>query len=613
LAIVKYCKLLTVVCLALVCVFVQSAKATDYYIAPNGSSTGTGTINSPWSISSGLQKTSVVKGGDTIWLRGGTYGTGGSLVYSATVKGSSSTAPVIIRQYPGEHARVNAAISARGSYVWFWGFELTNTSTDRNVVDINTERPRGLLIGTSSTGVKVINMVIHDVGRAGVGGGTNNFEIYGTLLWGNGIYDTTGLRGDATYLNLWQATPSATAVNALRDNIAFRNFYAGFKMYTEWSDVYVEGYDLEGNVSFDNGARGNTGGQSNFLVRSEASGKPIKRLKVINNFSYRVSDSTNPYSAEFGCKPGSGIQCDDAVIRDNYFVTGSTTLGAMKVQNWKNLQVSNNTVVGSTKLLAWYRDFAPTSVTWDSDHYYRGSSAPFSLGSGTYTFSGWQNASSADRSGSYSSTRPTGVKTIVRKNVYEPGERANIIVYNWDLKSSVSVDLSTSGLASGTAYEVMDAQNYFGAPVATGVYSSTTPTVNVPMNLTQVTPLVGAVTHLTNKHTAPEFAVFVLRKRSGGTALVDSNPPMTSITSPPSGATVSGSVTVTASATDDKGVSRVEFYADGASSPFATDSSAPYTATWNASGLTGTHTLQTKAYDATGNVAVSNITTATVK
>ncbi|HWR36961.1 MAG TPA: hypothetical protein VN622_13955 [Clostridia bacterium] len=527
-------------CLALG-LMVQPAHAADYYISPDGKPGGTGTIDSPWDIVTGLRKTGTVKSGDTVWLRGGTYGTGGPLVYSCTLSGGPS-APVVIREQRGEHAKVNGTINVSGSYIWLWGFELTNSSPQRTVVNIDNERPRGILIAAASVGVKVINMVIHDVGRAGIAGGGNNFEIYGSLFWGNGIYDgKVGPRGDATYLNLWHRSPDAGATNVVRDNIAFRNFYSGFKVYTEWPDVYIDGYELEGNVSFDNGARANGSHEhGNFIVNSAIGGTPIKRLKVIGNYTYRTPESTNPYNSEFGCTPGSGIQCEDAAIRDNYFVAGTTNVGAFKVQNWKHVETVDNTAVanGNGALAEWVQEFKPAFVQWNNNHYYGGSGTPFttatsqpdklsqwafalpvkSKGKGPaprrLDFAKWKKEASADASGVYDSNRPTGIKTVVRKNLYEPGDRANIIIFNWDKKKSVTVDLTAAGLAQGSSFEILDAQNYFGSPVATGVFRSSSPTVMLPMNLTAVSELVGNVDHLTNKHTGPEFAVFILRKRA---------------------------------------------------------------------------------------------------
>jgi subtilisin family serine protease len=84
----------------------------------------------------------------------------------------------------------------------------------------------------------------------------------------------------------------------------------------------------------------------------------------------------------------------------------------------------------------------------------------------------------------------------------------------------------------------------------------------------------------------------------------DSTPPTTSITSPSSGATVSGTVSVSANASDNVGVSRVELLVDG--SLAGTDTSSPYAISWNTTTAgNGGHTLQTRAYDAAGNVGFS--------
>jgi len=84
----------------------------------------------------------------------------------------------------------------------------------------------------------------------------------------------------------------------------------------------------------------------------------------------------------------------------------------------------------------------------------------------------------------------------------------------------------------------------------------------------------------------------------------DTTPPTTSITSPTAGATVSGTVSVSATAADNVGVSRVELLVDG--SLAGTDTSSPYAIGWNTTtAANGAHSLQTRAYDAAGNVGSS--------
>jgi len=92
---------------------------------------------------------------------------------------------------------------------------------------------------------------------------------------------------------------------------------------------------------------------------------------------------------------------------------------------------------------------------------------------------------------------------------------------------------------------------------------------------------------------------------------VDNTVPSTSITAPAGGATVSGTTTVTASATDNIGVTRVEFYLDGALQSTATAS--PYSWSWNTTtSANGSHSLTSKAYDAVGGVGTSAAVSVTV-
>jgi len=87
--------------------------------------------------------------------------------------------------------------------------------------------------------------------------------------------------------------------------------------------------------------------------------------------------------------------------------------------------------------------------------------------------------------------------------------------------------------------------------------------------------------------------------------------PTVSLTSPANNATVSGTVAITASAADNVGVSKVEYYKNNVL--LAAGNVAPYSSNWNtASESNGTHTITAKAYDATGNIGQSSAVTVTV-
>jgi hypothetical protein len=91
----------------------------------------------------------------------------------------------------------------------------------------------------------------------------------------------------------------------------------------------------------------------------------------------------------------------------------------------------------------------------------------------------------------------------------------------------------------------------------------------------------------------------------------DTTAPTVSITAPANGATVSGTVSVTASASDNVGVTKVEFYLDGVLK--STDTTSPYSWSWDTTtAANGTHSLTSKAYDAANNVGTSAAVSVTV-
>src|SRR6185436_10626676 len=75
---------------------------------------------------------------------------------------------------------------------------------------------------------------------------------------------------------------------------------------------------------------------------------------------------------------------------------------------------------------------------------------------------------------------------------------------------------------------------------------------------------------------------------------------------------VSGTVNVTANATDDVGVAGVQFLLDG-NNLSAEDVTAPYLVSWNTTTITnGNHTLTARARDAAGNMTTSTAVTVNV-
>ena len=478
----------SVVLISLLFVSVCAAPlhAAEHYVSPTGA--GDGSRAQPWNLATAFNHPPSLQPGDTIWLRGGTYGNGRSTIFKCNLQGTQQK-PIIVRQYPGERAIINGGIEngARCTWVWWWGFEITNTSPDRKVQE--SQRPGGINLRTR--GHKLINLVIHNTGHPAIGfwndigdGG----EIYGTIIFGTGLYDLSDrrfpegwTRGNGIYAQNQDGT------RLISDVISFRNFTDGMKVYTEGG--YANGYTLEGNVSFDN---------ADFNIFATAMKFPMERLRVVNNFTWREPEDDR-HSIQIGYYPKQR----DATILDNYFAGGAGEVLAIK--NMSTLNVKGNTIIGVGPLTNWVAG-DPGSMVWDNNVYRTSSTNAYKIGEAVKTFSEWQQMTGFD-SNSKQIGLPTENYVAVRPNKYEPG-RANIIVYNWEDQPSVSVDLRPSRLQMGGSFEIRDAQNFFGPPVLTGTWNGTP--IEIPMNLTEVAPIYGNVTHFKNKHTSSMFNVFVL-------------------------------------------------------------------------------------------------------
>lgn len=83
-----------------------SADAAVYYVATNGTSSGTGSSSSPWDLNTALRSggnpASTIQPGDIVWIRGGTYP--GIFVNN---NNGSSVAKITFRNVPGEKPKVD--------------------------------------------------------------------------------------------------------------------------------------------------------------------------------------------------------------------------------------------------------------------------------------------------------------------------------------------------------------------------------------------------------------------------------------------------------------------------------------------------------------------------
>jgi len=457
-----------------------AGRALDFFVSPTGSPSGDGSFTKPWDLATALAGPAEVTPGSTIWLRGGMY------TNAADPRGFASTlmgtpdAPIVVRQYPGERATVTNILFVTGAYTWFWGFELTNPAPQQGVMHgVHLKGP----------GTKVINLVIHDATDDGIfiGPEAVGAEVNGSIVYNNGRTDnlTHGIY-----------CKSQTGTLLLRDNIVFDNWASGFHCYAN-DGPFIQNIVLEGNVAFNNYVWGVPWDQD-ILVGGVF---PASGITVNENYTYRTNNA-NTLTADIG---SDVVTNQDLVCTNNYFAGGWWRVGA-----WARATVTGNTLYNfTTGGMVWSLG-SDSDQRWSNNTFFGDPSAIVWRHDTTdvTTFDGWRTQNGFADPGTYAGSAPMENKIFVRPNQYEAG-RANIIVYNWAQQSAVSVDVSGI-LKRGDRYVVQNAEDFYGPPIASGIYKGQP--LELPMaSITPPSP-VGVVTAQPAPVTGPTFNVFVLMK-----------------------------------------------------------------------------------------------------
>lgn len=403
----------------------------------------------------------------------------------------------------------------------------------------------GGIIVQNCTGVKLINLVVHDT-STGIFANESaiGLEIYGVIVFNNGFVDWSRGHGQGFYL-----ANEPAQQKKIRNVISFNGFSDAMKAYT--SSGKAQNFLFEHVIAF------NPGVSSTFPGNHGAGGSDIPA-------NYRDS-------AIFVGANGTFKNTDNVLIHDSYLYQSFNTEGALLWTGYfKNvgslgLEVTNSRIMGGSKPFSvayktltvtgnkfYAQAAAPAgngkvlvqadldngySGTWNNNTYYDltpdypfpVASFPFILtvggapkqacvGGGVIKFTdpncapngGFKQHTGFDAGSTSVRAAPTGTEAFPIKNEYDPTS-AHVAIFNWALNSTVTVDPNANGtiLSPGDIYAIYAAENYLGSAIQTGTYtgspiafSMAAGTVATPIGLSWVAP-----------STRPQFGAYVIRKQ----------------------------------------------------------------------------------------------------
>ena len=431
-----------------------------WYVASNGGSGTAGTSTSPWSLTYALAGAGGrIRPGDTVWVRGGTY-----KAYEWTqpkVSGTSS-APIIFRAYPSERATISSEgmFTIDGSDTWWWGLEFTfkdwTTRTSSEAGSHPTAIPGPLsTVYVTGSRIRIINCLVHDTGDGiAVQDGATAVELTGNLVWYTGWQGPDRPHGHAFYLQNAGASPIT-----VRDNLAWDSFDIGAQAYGG-GGVLIRNMRFDGNAFWGNATLGNQSA-SQVILGGDGDGQD---LTFTNNVVYDTQSLVG--AMRFGYN--TGVQYYRYTISDNWFIGGGPT---MRIWNLNQSSFTNNVTWNPRCSDGCRMDFLGNRSGWSwsgNTHYGNAGAIDWSYNNSNKTWTDWKTSTGLGGGDTYAAS-PSGQKILVRASPYEKG-RANVVVLSLSGAGTASVDL-TGVLQPGQAFEVRNAQNYYGSPVVTGTYS----------------------------------------------------------------------------------------------------------------------------------------------
>lgn len=468
-----------------------------YYASPSGSGS-TCTEESPCTIATALGGSSPAGAGDTIWLRDGTYGTGGGYTVTSTVSGASGNT-LKVRRYPGETPMVDGTIDHSGSYVEFRDFQIRNSSATRTGT-VNDRGP-GIDLDASGTGNRVIRVFFRDTGHPGIGywSQESNSALYGNIIRAVGLSMDTDLgvpRGSGIYAQNQTGNPE------VYNNISYWNITRGGKAYAEGG--YVNGFRWHDNTAFSNGP----GEHDIFLANNGPNDGTDNQI-----YDNRTYDDLS--ASRGGLRVGYGNNdMNDVSITGNYVVSGHFGTGGIFMPNRiATLTFTGNTVVSGHSIgrIVNYVAHASPTETWNNNTYHALYSTPFRIeGDSEYNFTNWKSTTGFDAGSSFTGSVPSTNVVFVTateefSDQYGGDDTGFVTVYNWESSSSVSV--AVTFLESGDSYSIRDVQCFVDCGViASGTYNGSS--LSIPLTNSNADSVAG----LSRSHTALDFGVFTVNR-----------------------------------------------------------------------------------------------------
>ena len=489
--------------------------------------------------------------GDTLVLHGGIY----SQSCRRAISGRNGTAlePIVITAATGETPILTRPSDPHYSY-------------DQNNIEIENSSYvviRGLKFRGGDSGVRFMGTIhhitfedneIYETGNNALtmnSGNSDSMVVRRNHIHHTGLYDLGSTEGEGMYLGCH--TNTCRVSNSLIEGNYIHHLRGTSSGGNDGIEVKMGSY---GNIVRDN------------VIHDTNIGTQYPCI-----FVYGGGTGVNTIEGNAVWNCGEGIYAvSDAIVRNNIVIgsgSGISSYPHAVVATMKDLTIVNNTIYGSSECLYLRWSSVANVILANTAAYCPGTTAVDAVGITNAQITAASNYVEGGMSGA-----------VIDSVKFFNGGSAGATFVNpaasnfWPSASSLLRDAAIAGYTPALDFNNTPRSN----PSDVGAYDANGLAFN------------------------PGWQIQEGFKGAAGS--VDTEPPSTSITAPKNGDSLRrNKITITAQASDNVAVTKVEFYADNILR--CTDTTAPYRCSWSAGGGKRTVRLDAKAYDAVGNVGTA--------
>jgi hypothetical protein len=385
-------------------------------------------LSDPINLHVGMTGDNIIPG-DTLLLRGGTYlGT-----WLNEIAGTAEL-PVTIKPYNNERVIISGDFSDATEYVTYIDIEFVTIHDPNPALT-----PAGKYHDFSGSGVKIINCTLHDSDGAGFWDNADLF--YGCISYNHGV--VVGEVGSGH--SLYTQNQTASHKKTIKHSIFGRSANYGLHVFS--TNFPATNIDIIENVLLPG---------SNHLIGSQHaddgilfSGNHVYGHLILG---YWDEDHTN-------------LTMENNILH-------SPDQDPLQLDKWVSGSMSGNTIVvsgaGERDVLVYINPAGAKTIAINNNTYYNttGKADCFNDdGIGWKTLAQWRTAYGFDTNSTLSldSSLPAdSVHVYVNEYANVSRRKGLVVIHNWSEAATVDVDLSSLGIAEGTACKLLQAQDPLG-------------------------------------------------------------------------------------------------------------------------------------------------------